>query len=63
VDSEVEDVNCRSPNYLSSVVFVNLEVADKLRIVVLQSIPVRAYNFGAVYDSPGIVPEPNGATG
>jgi hypothetical protein len=45
------------------VVLVNLEVTDRLGIVTLQSNPVRAYNFGAVCDSPGIIPEPNGATG
>lgn len=45
------------------VVLVNLKMADKLRIVVLQFIPVRTYNFGAVCDSLGMIPEPNGATG
>jgi hypothetical protein len=45
------------------VVLVNLEVTDKLRIVIVQSNPVRAYNFGVVCDSLGIIPQPNGATG
>jgi UDP-glucoronosyl and UDP-glucosyl transferase len=45
------------------VVLVNLEVTDKLRIVILPSIPARACNFGAVCDSLGISPDPNGTPG
>lgn len=47
----------------TSVVLVNVEMTDKLRIVILLSIAVSAYNFGAVWDSPDIIPEPNGSTG
>lgn len=39
-------------------VLVNLEVTDKLRIVILPSVPVRAHNCGAVCDCFGILPEP-----
>jgi hypothetical protein len=46
-----------------TVVLVNLEVTDKLRIVILPSIPARACNFGAVCDSLGIIPDPNGTPG
>jgi hypothetical protein len=46
-----------------SVVLVNLEMTDKLRIVILLSIPVGAYNFGTVRDSLGVIPEPSGAPG
>jgi hypothetical protein len=57
-------VRCRATGAQRAVVvLVNLEVPDNLRIVVIQSIPVRAYNFGAVCDFPGIIPEPNGAAG
>jgi hypothetical protein len=36
---------------LPTAVLVNLEMTDKLRIVILLSIPVGAYNFGTVRDS------------
>jgi hypothetical protein len=34
-----------------------------IRIVILLSIPVGAYNFGTVRDSLGVIPEPSGAPG
>jgi hypothetical protein len=46
-----------------TVVLVNLEMTDKLRIVILLSIRVGAYNFGTVRDSLGAIPEPSGAPG
>jgi hypothetical protein len=46
-----------------TVVLVNSEVTDKLRIVILSSFLLCAYNFGSACNSPGIIPEPNGATG
>jgi hypothetical protein len=49
--------------YGLTVVLVNLELTDKLRIVILFSIPVDAYNFGTVCDSVGVIPEPSGAPG
>jgi hypothetical protein len=42
-------------SHVATVVLVNLEVTDKLRIVIVPSLPVRAYNFGAVCDSFGVV--------
>jgi hypothetical protein len=44
------------------VILANLEVTDTLGIVVLSSIILHGYTFGAVRDSFGIHPEPNGAT-
>jgi hypothetical protein len=46
---------------LKTVLLVNPEVIDRLRIVTFPSVLVRACNFGAVSDSLGIIPEPNGA--
>ena len=46
----------------ATVVLVNLEMPDKVRIVILPSMPVRAYTFGVVSDSFGIIPKPRGAT-
>jgi Nucleotidyl transferase AbiEii toxin, Type IV TA system len=40
---------------LESVVLINLEMTDKLRIVILLSIPVDAYNFGTVRESLGVI--------
>jgi hypothetical protein len=45
------------------VVLANLEVTDTLEIVLFLSILLRGYTFGAVCDSFGILPKPNGATG
>jgi hypothetical protein len=50
-------------NAAGIVVLVNLEMTDKLRIVILFSIPVGAYNFGTVRDCLGVIPEPSGAPG
>jgi hypothetical protein len=52
---------CQTQSYI--VVLVNLEMTDKLRIVILLSIPVGAYNFGTVRDSLGVIPKPSGAPG
>jgi hypothetical protein len=41
----------------------NVEMPDKLRIVILPSARMRAYTFGAVRNSFGIIPKPGGATG
>jgi hypothetical protein len=44
------------------VVLVNLEMPDKLRIVILPSMPVRAYTFGTASGSFSIIPKPRCAT-
>ena len=43
-------------------VLVNLDVIDKLRIVILPSVSARAYYFGVVSNSVHIIPESNGVT-
>jgi hypothetical protein len=47
----------------NTVVLANPKVADKLRIVILQSTPMGACDFSAACDSLDIIPKPGGATG
>ena len=49
------------PDY-RTVALVNLDVIDKLRIVILPSVSARAYYFGVVSNSLHIIPESNGVT-
>ena len=44
-------------------VLVNAEILINLGFVILSSTPVRAYTFGTVCDSFGILPKPGGAPG
>jgi hypothetical protein len=46
----------------TTVVLVNLDVIDKLRIVILPSVSAQAYHFGVGRKSYGVIPEPNGVT-
>jgi hypothetical protein len=45
-----------------TVVLVNLDVIDKVRIVILPSVSARAYYFGVVSNSVDVIPKPNGVT-
>lgn len=48
--------------WLYTVVLVNSDVTDTLRVAILTSIPVLARVFGALRDSLGLIQEPGGAS-
>ena len=46
----------------ATLVLVNSDVTDTLRVAILTSIPVLARVFGALRDSLGVIQEPCGAS-